>query len=560
MSIFNLFGQKKQDPYWEFDKSVHYRPKLNKGDLFRLTGSDFCWFVLEPIDKFVGDRENEIEKSKSLSYGQKALYFWWYVDARVSNGGFTQFYYEADFGKYMPTAIKALQYIGDKKMADLLKKADDFYPKNREIFDSYLAGEDDYPELEMDFDGEYFDLNEKTMVKIEKYIRKNPNEFFLDENGNEFDMKFSGECKTLYENGQMKEVFNLEKGVLNGVFKSFYENENPKEIIYYQSGELTGEREEFYENGNKKYTVKIVSDKNQIEHFSYYGNGNPQKLEHKTIDSDKNIGEYKTWYDNGQLEESGTYISDYERNGEWLEFYRNGNKKLEAEFKNGYFFPKNSWLENGEQTLKDGTGTRIYEFTVLEDCLERNEEEYKNYKKHGKQLTYRNGVLTLYQEMENGKENGITRAFYKNGKIKEEKIFKDGKKVSEKEFPMFENPQVVTKLVCKIKEEWLINRGLELADQYPQAINAEKIQAKFVAPLSLFDGYSQDEHIWYTYLVTVGENGKIEKMNFCGASNCFIEKEVESMISQLVFHPAKKDGKQVQSYTMAKFTFILDEN
>ena len=44
MSIFNIFGcQNKEsyDPYWEFDESKHFRPNLNKGDFFKLTGYDF---------------------------------------------------------------------------------------------------------------------------------------------------------------------------------------------------------------------------------------------------------------------------------------------------------------------------------------------------------------------------------------------------------------------------------------------------------------------------------------------------------------------------------------
>ena len=68
MNIFNLFNQNKQqnDKYWEFDKTVHYRPKLNIGDFFRLTGFDFGWFVLEPISNFINDSEGEITKGKSL--------------------------------------------------------------------------------------------------------------------------------------------------------------------------------------------------------------------------------------------------------------------------------------------------------------------------------------------------------------------------------------------------------------------------------------------------------------------------------------------------------------
>ena len=124
MNLLNLFGCKAQtenDPYWEFDHTQHFRPELNKGEFFKLSGYDFGWFVLEPISKFVKDREHEIERGKYLSYGQKALYYWWYLDAQVTNGGFVQFYYNG-YGPYVPTIIRGLEHIGDKEMADLVKK------------------------------------------------------------------------------------------------------------------------------------------------------------------------------------------------------------------------------------------------------------------------------------------------------------------------------------------------------------------------------------------------------------------------------------------------------
>jgi len=42
---------------------------------------------------------------------RKHFYYWWYVDAQVTNGGFTQFYYN-DYGMYVPTIIKGLKQMG----------------------------------------------------------------------------------------------------------------------------------------------------------------------------------------------------------------------------------------------------------------------------------------------------------------------------------------------------------------------------------------------------------------------------------------------------------------
>ena len=198
MNIFNLFGQNKSnnDPYWEFEQSKHFRPKLNTGDFLKLSGFDFGWFVLEPISEYIQDRKGELTKGNTLSYGQKALYYWWYVDAQVTNGGFTQFYFN-EYGKYVPTIIKGLKHIGDNKMAELVNRSYELYLKeNKKIKDARKGGLEAFSNLYKEvkdfeeLDDEYYKLNEQTMKNIENYIRKNPNEFCLDENSKEFDLKF----------------------------------------------------------------------------------------------------------------------------------------------------------------------------------------------------------------------------------------------------------------------------------------------------------------------------------------------------------------------------------
>lgn len=440
MNIFNLFGQDKpkNDLYWEFDQSKHFRPKLNKGEFYKLTGSDFCWFVLEPISEFIQDRNGELTKGNTLSYGQKALYYWWYVDAQVTNGGFTQFYYN-NYGMYVPTIIKGLKHIGDNKMAELVNRSYELYLKeNKKIKDARKGGLEAFSNLYKeikdfdDLDDEYYKLNNQTMKNIENYFRHNPNEIFVDEDGKEFDLTLSGDLNTFYDNKNIKEIIPLSKGVIVGAFKSYYENGKAKEEIDYSNGEQTGERTEYFENGNKKYSIRRNIKLNQFEHSSYYENGNQRKLEHKCLDKDERIGEYKEWYDNGQLGETGTYISNYEREGLWLEFHKNGTNKLEAETKNGVFLIHNCWNEKGEQLLKNGTGIYINEYSIFEGEIDRNEYEYKDYIRHGKQYDYRNGILSLYQEMVEGIEHGLTRSYDDEGNLEEETIYENGIEKSRK--------------------------------------------------------------------------------------------------------------------------------
>jgi antitoxin component YwqK of YwqJK toxin-antitoxin module len=551
MGLFNFCGQNKpaRDPYWEFDKEKHFRPKLSKGDFFKLTGFDFGWFVLEPISIFVKDKEHEIERGKSLSYGQKALYYWWYVDAQVTNGGFVQFYYNG-YGPYVPTIIKSLEHIGDKEMADLVRRAENIYQKNKKLMDKArqkdLFGSDLYDRLgEMSaLDNEYYELNDKTMAKIEKYIREKPNEICLDEEGKEFNMQFSGEVRTFYSENKVKEIFILENGIITGKFKSFYESGKAKEEIQYSKGEQTGERVEYYENGNKKYAIRKDLKLKQFEHYWYYENGNPKKLEHKLLDRDERIGEYKEWYDNGQLTETGTYISAHERDGMWLEFHKDGSKRLEAEFKNGDFLIHNSWNEKGEQTLKDGTGLYVYDFSGWEGHLDHNEQEYKNYKRHGQQKTFSNGVLSLYQEMENGKENGYTRSYYKNGKIKEETIYKDGKEISTKKFPMFDYPRVELKIYSRIcKECYEDEETLKLPDNEPKLLNQEQLEKVFKADKSLFEPYGDDHILGYSYTVRTDKQGNVTEVHFSSADNMQIADDIEKSLKKLKYEIAYKNNE-----------------
>ncbi|CAM1356080.1 DMP19 family protein [Tenacibaculum ascidiaceicola] len=565
MNLLNLFGCKAQnenDPYWEFNKTVHFRPELNKAEFFKLSGFDFGWFVLEPISKFVKDKEYEIERGKSLSYGQKALYYWWYLDAQVTNGGFVQFYYNG-YEPYVPTIIKGLEHIGDTEMANLIKKADKIYQKNKKLMDkaqeSDLFGSDLYDRLDKMslLDDDYYEINEKTMSLIEAYIRENPNEICLDEDGEEFDMNFSGLCKTFYDNKTIKEEFQLQKGVINGEFKSFYENGKPKEIIQFSNGQKTGELKEFYKNGQLRKEVTRNSTKGLKELKHFFENGQQSKLEYRDADDNKK-GDYKEWYENGQLKEHSTNIGETKRNGYRVEYWSNGNKKIEVDFKEGKTFWKNYWNEDSKQTLIDGTGICITEWSSFKSVT-TYETEYKNYLKHGKSRTIREGIVSLEQEFQEGKEDGITKSYYNNGSLKEETLYKMGEVVSKKEFAIFENPVVVTSIICEMEDEWLINRELEIADSYPVILNKDVLEKGFKADISVFDGYPQDHELSYSYFVEIDKDGKPIKLDFLVADNGFLTTEVESSIKKMKFKPAKKNGENINSYLIIKHKLKLGE-
>src|SRR4051812_44053952 len=70
--------------YNTFDKSNHLQPVIGRTKFDTSHGWDFGWTVLEPIN-MAKDKEDEKLLVARLSPGQKALYFFWYLDAQVTN-------------------------------------------------------------------------------------------------------------------------------------------------------------------------------------------------------------------------------------------------------------------------------------------------------------------------------------------------------------------------------------------------------------------------------------------------------------------------------------------
>ncbi|WP_146171792.1 DMP19 family protein [Flavobacterium magnum] len=163
-----------------FEKDNHLKPDFNKTEFESLDSWDFGWAILEPIN-LAADKESEIELSKRFSPGQKALYFFWYLDGEVTNGGFIQFYWNEN-RKYLPAILKGLKLIGDNEMITLVDNAEKVYLKHIQKFETGNSQEDfehlynELTEFE-DLDLKYYEMHDNTMSLIEKYAKQNPNEF-----------------------------------------------------------------------------------------------------------------------------------------------------------------------------------------------------------------------------------------------------------------------------------------------------------------------------------------------------------------------------------------------
>lgn len=167
-------------PYTTFNKADHLKPRFSKETFNGLHDWDFGWEVLEPIN-ITSDDDDEVQLATRLSPGQKALYFFWYLDGQVTNGGFVQFYCNG-YRKYLSPIIVGLNLIGDKELIHLLEKVEKQFIADESIFEAFWANDQappPYKKLEHFgiFDDEYFNVHDRTMSLIEDYTRKNADEF-----------------------------------------------------------------------------------------------------------------------------------------------------------------------------------------------------------------------------------------------------------------------------------------------------------------------------------------------------------------------------------------------
>jgi antitoxin component YwqK of YwqJK toxin-antitoxin module len=137
---------------------------------------------------------------------------------------------------------------------------------------------------------------------------------------------YTGKVIDKYENGQLKEEWTYEKGVLEGVHTEWYEDGRKKEEVTFVNGNRDGVLLEWYENGQKK-------------------------LE-KTFKMGVEDGLAISWHKNGHKKSEGTYV-DGSYEGLWTKWYEDGQKEEEGTFKGG----------DGVTVVWDEIGKKIYELT-----------------------------------------------------------------------------------------------------------------------------------------------------------------------------------------------------
>jgi len=151
----------------------------------------------------------------------------------------------------------------------------------------------------------------------------------------------------------------------------------------------------------------ICNDKGRVGNFTFWspdGKGGPEMI---FYNGDPWDGEWHEWYENGQKEREQTW-KEGKRIGKWDEWYENGQKDSESTYKDGKRFGKaTKWHENGQKAI---------------------EQIFKDGKRHGKETRWHeNGKKEFEGTWENNVGVGEWKEWHEDGSKKKEGTWEENK-------------------------------------------------------------------------------------------------------------------------------------
>ncbi|WP_066801228.1 DMP19 family protein [Moraxella oblonga] len=345
------------------------------------------WYFHNAVFFFLNKEMDEKEYLPKLPPVLKTLCLFPRVAGQISNGGFSQLYFNG-YDDAVKGCLEGLYEVGANKMADILRftyaqyvisdnrreeldfsNFADFDEINRVMHQTYSNFDQKMSQTYQDWGMDLEEMqryvwhhDKAVMAQIVAYIKANPNLYLVDEYGKPFDENFTGVYE--YYDDKQGYVLTMQNGKPHGTFKMFdYTTEGYSTTIddvgEFEQGFLTKRQYklvwnkdenkpytqyfyEYHRQGDDVITTEIECFKNsqQPKELSHYLNG----------DICAWVGERKHWHENGQLKEVRIYerhnnssktlnVKTYYENGQlerewreddtWVSFYDNGQKKRE---------------------------------------------------------------------------------------------------------------------------------------------------------------------------------------------------------------------------------------
>lgn len=354
----------------------------------------------------------------------KALHYLFEVRGFTHEGGFDELYsYEFDFGLWQ--CLQGLYEIGEHELLTVICFAIEFFEKtdknlseNDRITQLLQKGVSDvdfglpspisYTNLKItsieELDDLFDELCDTAERKIVHFIKQNPSQFVVDENGLPFDENFTG----VYENRELElgYILPMQNGKPHGKFEIFDKTRTnwvgefnngflkSQSYLYFSDYSKTYSRYDYVYEPYDEYTIIVTC-------LTFYDdNIQPKKQKREIEQRDyKKIGIQKEWYENGQIKETKDYFDPL----------------------NDRFYFYESYYENGQLKVKGlyNFSEMIYGKWYYEDGKKRghqffDEKGYQHITEWSKE-----GVVTLYSAFDRYGEYIEHRSFYPSGAKKQ---------------------------------------------------------------------------------------------------------------------------------------------
>ena len=139
-------------------------------------------------------------------------------------------------------------------------------------------------------------------------------------------------------------------------------------------------------------------------------------------------GLHVEYYDNGQKKVEAPF-KDGKLDGLLTGWYENGKKRAEGHYKDGKIVSASSWKSDGKPCpitrIVDGSGTVV---SWYENGRKWSEEHYKNGEWDGLMTAWHeNGQKWQEYHYKDGKQEGLATEWHENGQKKSEEYYKEGK-------------------------------------------------------------------------------------------------------------------------------------
>lgn len=546
-----------EDVYWKIDKENQFRPQIDLFSFYTVSQATFIGKLFGMLVNFAKSYEDEPLKVQSFSPQQKGLYFWWMFDGEVGNGGIGQYYYNKG-SKYVPSLIKGLKALGEDEVAQLIEKYHATYSDSTKTKGTArqrgMWGSDFSLRS---FDNIYYREMRPTLLnRIEKFIRKHPEHFCVDAEGNPIDGSFTGKFKLYREDGAVRWDIDILNGVPHGKSTAYSNLGKVSRIEYYEDGKKSGAVSSYQNDGSPLNLKERDSNTGIFTTRSFYKNGK-RKAHYSEISRGYFTGRYQTWYENGQVEKSGRYAQEEQNEqkriksprhfkvGEWKEFYENGNPRLESDTKDGVHLLLNYWDEGGNQLLKNGTGFCISENRVGSSVFVR-EGHYKSFKPHGVMKRYRRGILLNTTEYVEGVRHGENLQYYDTGELHWKWIYNNGKVVSRETFkrdPKFKSVKV--DLVARYTINPFEDETIPIPTGEVSMINKEQVLKARRSWFPMEFRRSGKTTLTHSFVVKVDAKGVPESSNFVTGGIGGDLNYGASLSKKLRFQPFIQKGEAV---------------